>query len=116
MNLKYLTFDTADPARIAGFWGAFLGGEVNHAEYSSSVWWDRGPRLLFLTVPEPKTAKNRCHPDFHTPHMEREVARAVSLGAVETGRHHEESRWVVLEDPDGNEFCIVEDDEPDPHG
>ncbi len=80
------------------------------------MWWDHGPRLLFLTVPESKTAKNRCHPDFHTPHMDDEVARAVALGAVETARHHEESRWVVLEDPDGNEFCIVEDDEPDPHG
>ena len=78
-----------------------------------------GPRLFFQRVPEPKTAKNRVHLDLSvsggpgTPMEERranvaaEVERAVAAGATrlkdydEAGQH-----WVVLQDPEGNEFCL----------
>ena len=116
MHLKYLTFDTDEPMRIARFWGDFLDGEVEETPMGARVVHDRGPRLLFLPVPESKTAKNRCHPDFHTPNLEEWVERAVVCGATETGRFSETHSFVVFQDPDGNEFCIVEDDEPDPYG
>ena len=116
MHLKYLTFDTSEPTRIARFWGELVGGDVIVEDDHAVVKTAHGPRLLFLVVPEPKTAKNRCHPDYHTPDLKHEVARAIELGAVETGRFEESSRFVVLHDPDGNEFCIVEDDHPDPQG
>ncbi|MGP4044826.1 VOC family protein [Streptomyces sp. 2A115] len=68
-----------------------------------------GRRLLFQRVPEPKTVKNRLHIDLHTADGQREaeVARLAELGAVvlrEVKEHGGE--WVVMADPEGNEFCV----------
>ena len=91
--------------------------------------WDRyasrvdpdgvGPRLLFQRVPEPKTAKNRVHLDLNvgggrgTPVEERRarvaaaVERAVAAGATRVRTFDEDGEhWVVLQDPEGNEFCM----------
>ena len=85
-----LTFDAADAVRLAGFWAAVLG----------------------LPVPEPKTAKNRCHPDLHTDDLTRELNRVRALGAEEVERHDGPAgRWVVLRDVEGNEFCLVQDED-----
>ena len=114
MHLKYLTYDTHDPTAIASFWGAVLDAPVGESPTGAYVIPPSGPRLLFLTVPESKTAKNRCHPDYHTRDLDGDVARVLGLGAIETDRFAQPSRFVVFEDPDGNEFCLVEDDHPDP--
>ena len=78
-----------------------------------------GPRLFFQRVPEPKTAKNRVHLDVNVaprgvpPEEAREaiaaeVVRLVALGATESGPFEEHGAyWVVMADPEGNEFCIV---------
>lgn len=64
------------------------------------------PPLLFQKVPEPKTAKNRIHLDFRAPVMADEVARLVGLGAsVIAERSLGDFSWMVLVDPEGNEFC-----------
>ena len=91
--------------------------------------WDRyaarvdpdgvGPRLYFQRVPEPKTAKNRVHLDLAdsggrgTPAEERRrqvaaaVERALAAGATTLGEVDEDDEfWVVLQDPEGNEFCL----------
>ena len=91
--------------------------------------WDRyaarfdpdgvGPRLYFQRVPEPKTAKNRVHLDLavsggrRTPAEERRrqvaaaVERALAAGATTLGEVDEDDEfWVVLQDPEGNEFCM----------
>ncbi len=66
--------------------------------------------MLFLSVSEGKVAKNRCHPDIHTADLEANVARAIAMGAVATARFdNPDDRFVVFEDPEGNEFCIVEE-------
>jgi hypothetical protein len=78
-----------------------------------------GPRLFFQRVPEPKTAKNRLHVDINagggwdTPTEERrrrvdaEVDRLVREGAVAVQEFDElGERWVVMRDPEGNEFCV----------
>ena len=79
----------------------------------------KGPRLLFQRVPEPKQVKNRVHLDVNagggrdTPADERrarvdaKVAELVQLGAtlVREAEEHGE-RWVVMQDPEGNEFCV----------
>ena len=78
-----------------------------------------GPRLFFQRVPEPKTAKNRVHLDLAvsggrgTPVEERRrqvaaaVERAVAAGATTLGEVDEDDEfWVVLQDPEGNEFCL----------
>ena len=91
--------------------------------------WDRyasrvdpdgaGPRLFFQRVPEPKTAKNRVHLDLavsggrETPIEDRRrrvadaVERAVAAGATRIKAYDEAGQhWVVLQDPEGNEFCL----------
>jgi hypothetical protein len=68
---------------------------------------------LFERVPEGKATKNRVHLDL-TPDTtrEQEVARLVSLGATEVGDHRrpDGSGWIVLADPEGNEFCVERSD------
>ena len=112
LALRALTFDAHDPTRLAGFWAAALGwivedvrGEVA-VEPSAEDPWD--VHLVFLSVPEDKVAKNRCHPDLHTDDLEREVVRLVGLGARLISRHDDVSTWAVLHDPEGNEFCVVQ--------
>ncbi len=78
-----------------------------------------GPRLFFQRVPEPKTAKNRVHLDLAvsggrgTPLEERRrkvgqaVERAVAAGATKVKDYDEAGQfWTVLQDPEGNEFCL----------
>ena len=66
------------------------------------------PDILFLKVPEAKTIKNRLHLDLRPVDQTAEVARLEALGAtrIEVGQGPEVS-WVVLADPDGNEFCVL---------
>jgi hypothetical protein len=67
--------------------------------------------LLFIPVPEGKTAKNRVHLDLNSTGLTRdeEVERALGLGATvhEDHRKPDGTGWVTLKDPEGNEFCIV---------
>jgi catechol 2,3-dioxygenase-like lactoylglutathione lyase family enzyme len=76
-----------------------------------------GPRLFFQRVPESKVAKNRVHLDVNvgagrpaderTAHVRAEAARAVALGATQVRVAEQRGEfWVVLQDPDGNEFCL----------
>jgi hypothetical protein len=68
-----------------------------------------GPRLFFQRVPEQKTAKNRVHLDVNVgkDRLDAKVAELVALGATEHGRREElGSSWVVMRDPEGNEFCL----------
>ena len=72
------------------------------------------PDMLFLRVPEAKQVKNRLHIDLRPEDQAQEVARAESLGArrVDIGQGDSVS-WVVMADPEGNEFCILRPLEPD---
>jgi hypothetical protein len=68
-----------------------------------------GPRLYVQKVPEPKAAKNRVHLDISVPPegLEAEVERTVARGATLVEyRSHPGQRWAVLQDPEGNEFCL----------
>jgi hypothetical protein len=67
------------------------------------------PRLLFQTVPEPKTVKNRVHLDLHVgdERREAEVERLIGLGATRLWDGQQgPNRWVTMADPEGNEFCV----------
>ena len=72
------------------------------------------PDILFLRVPESKKAKNRLHIDLRPSDQSAEVARAEALGAhrVDVGQSGAAS-WVVMADPEGNEFCILKAFEAD---
>jgi len=65
------------------------------------------PGLLFARVPERKTLKNRLHLDFRPGDRDAAVARLLSLGAAHVDIGQGEQSWVVLSDPEGNEFCVL---------
>jgi Glyoxalase-like domain len=71
-------------------------------------------RVLFIQVPEAKTGKNRIHFDLRPTDgtRDQELARLISLGArtVQDLRNSDGTGWVVLTDPEGNEFCILRSD------
>jgi hypothetical protein len=109
-----LCIDSNDPRRIAPFWAAVLGYEITGSsedEVELTGPAGSGPTLLFLTVPEGKTVKNRLHIDVKATsgaEQAQELERLLALGArkVDVGQGPDVS-WVVLADPDGNEFCLL---------
>lgn len=108
-RIRSLTFDCAAPAQLAAFWAATLGVSVDDADDEGAiVEMADGSRLLFLRVPEGKSAKNRIHLDLR-PDQPRlaEVARLAELGAS-VARHVEQPGdvFTVMLDPEGNEFCV----------
>jgi len=113
LNLSIITFDCVDNHKLAAFWASVL--EVDIAKTRDDAFAAIGPlpngqHLLFLNVPEAKTAKNRVHLDLHTADHKAEVERVVGLGATRQDEVSEVGLvWTVLTDPEGNEFCIVED-------
>jgi predicted enzyme related to lactoylglutathione lyase len=107
-----LTFDTADPVRVATFWAAALGYDLVDPDPEGSYVADPSGQtrgMFFQKVPEPKTAKNRVHLDVRpTASMAAEVDRLIDLGATVRGYIEEGgSFWTQMRDPEGNEFCIL---------
>ncbi|MEV0672337.1 VOC family protein [Mycobacterium sp. NPDC050441] len=111
LSVEMITFDCTDPDTLARWWAQAVDGTVNAVVPGEFVLVElpNGPNLGFQHVDDPTPGKNRVHVDFHAADMEAEVTRLVGLGATETGRHSfgEEFRWVVLNDPAGNAFCIA---------
>ena len=110
-----LVLDCSDLDRVGDFWGEALGyRKVGYAEpylVLAPADGGSGPELVLQRVPEPKTVKNRMHLDIRTGEMETEVERLLALGATRiTIEPIEEQgmRWVVMADPDHNEFCVCE--------
>jgi hypothetical protein len=102
--------DSGDPGDLGGWWQQALGSVVVNSEpddFEIRPSVDRLPGLLFVSVSEPKVAKNRLHLDFRPDDRDAEVERLLALGATRTDVGHGEQSWVVLEDPEGNEFCVL---------
>ncbi|MGW1747338.1 VOC family protein [Streptomyces sp. NPDC002092] len=92
------------------WWAEALGWVVvNDAadEFEIRPEKDRLPGLIFGPVPEGKTVKNRLHLDFRPDDQDAEVARLLALGARRVDVGQGEQSWVVLADPEGNEFCVL---------
>ena len=68
---------------------------------------ERLPGLLFVRVSEAKSIKNRLHLDFRPDDRDVEVERLLALGATRVDVGQGDPSWVVLADPDGNEFCVL---------
>ena len=107
-----LVLDCADPDKLAEFWSAAIGYTTLGGEGSYVLLVDEGaqqPKLLLQRVTEPKSGKNRMHFDIETPTVDEEVTRLEALGArrieAEVFEEHG-NRWVVMADPEGNEFCV----------
>ena len=107
-----LVLDCADPDKLAEFWSAAIGYTTLGGAGSYVLLVDetgRQPKLLLQRVDEPKSGKNRMHFDIETPTVDEEAARLEGLGAqrVEPDAIEEHgTRWVVMADPEGNEFCV----------
>jgi predicted enzyme related to lactoylglutathione lyase len=109
-----LVLDCTDPERLAAFWAPALGYASLGAAGAYVVLVPErgsGPKLLLQRVPEPKTVKNRMHLDIETADVDAEAARLETLGAhrlrTELVQEHGTS-WVVMADPEGNEFCVCD--------
>jgi predicted enzyme related to lactoylglutathione lyase len=111
--LREVIIDCNEPRRLAEFWGAVLGWTVQQNE---EVFWMSAsgapfPDLLLVFVPvsEKKTGKNRIHLDVSPVGCGRdeEVARLEALGACRVDIGQGDQPWVVLADPEGNEFCVL---------
>ncbi len=125
IRIQCLCVDTTDPAQLAAFWAEALGWRQTHAEDDEVVLEppagsrEEGvvPDLLFLRVAEKKAGKNRLHIDLRPEDQAAEVARLEALGAsrADVGQGPE-STWVVMADPDGNEFDVLRAYRPDEIG
>ena len=111
VRIDCLTIDCDDPERLAAFWCALLGYERQENFTASIRIGPRsgaGPVLLLAPNATPKTAKNRLHLDLRPADRAATVDRAMALGAQPVPWARAESRWTVLEDPEGNEFCVLQ--------
>jgi predicted enzyme related to lactoylglutathione lyase len=116
IRIQCLCIDTRDPATIASFWEAALGWR--------RTWEDKDqvcleppagspedgivPDLVFLKVPEGKTGKNRLHLDLRPADQSAEVTRLEALGARRVSVGQGDVGWVVMADPEGNEFDVLQ--------
>ncbi|WP_114250073.1 VOC family protein [Streptomyces sp. Go-475] len=112
MSLEWeqVMVDSADPEALGRWWAEALGWVVVNDEpdeFEIRPAPDRLPGLLFTSVPERKTVKNRLHLDFRPDDQEAEVARLLALGARRADIGQGEQPWVTMTDPEGNEFCVL---------
>jgi predicted enzyme related to lactoylglutathione lyase len=108
-----LVLDCDDLDRQTAFWAAALGYVHAGTESQYSLLTppadEHGPNLVLQRVPEAKTVKNRFHLDVKVPDIEAEVARLTDLGArrlVDEAFDELGERWILMADPEGNEFCV----------
>jgi predicted enzyme related to lactoylglutathione lyase len=112
-RLAVIAIDAVDPEVVADFWCAVLGWTIVGREPGGITIGDREqtwPRIDVFAVPEGKTVKNRLHLDLRADGVSTadELDRLIALGArrVDVGQPPDAS-WVVLADPEGNEFCLL---------
>ena len=127
-RISHTSFNARDPYAQSLFWAQLLDmsedpddpNEPGHEEcmiFSA----DGRTRLLFIEVPDDKQLRNRVHLDLAPTDLTREaeIERVLGLGATEVDdlRRPDGGGWLVLADPEGNEFCILAGDldRPDPY-
>lgn len=107
VRVDSLAVDCADPPKLAAFWQQVIGGTLE-VDGDGDIWLhSEGISLIFLTVPEHKTVKNRLHLDLRGDTYEEAIARVLELGATRADDIYDGDRWQVFRDPQGNEFCIL---------
>jgi Glyoxalase-like domain len=106
-----LCFDCRDPEKLAQFWSEVLGYErkVEDGLHFIEGPAGSGPTISFIEVPEGKVVKNRLHIDLNPTDRDQheEVERLERLGATRVDVGQGDVSWVVMGDPEGNEFCVL---------
>jgi hypothetical protein len=116
IRIQCVVVDAHDCQLLARFWSAVLGWRVT---YETEDEWvieppegspeaDVVPDILFGKAPDEKVVKNRLHFDLRPKDQEAEVRRLVDLGATRVDIGQRDVSWVVLADPEGNEFCVLQ--------
>ena|SRR5436305_9507261 len=111
-----VTFDCRNPGVVAKFWSEVTGYLLEEVNTPGNDYWVASspgrqlPRLVFVSVPEGKVVKNRVHLDLipAKENQDAELERLLEMGAsiVDDRRKLTPGGWVVLADPEGNEFCL----------
>ncbi len=120
-RVSHTSFDCGDAYGLSSWWKPVLGytdvpGDRNEPGHEECMIIDpvTGHRLLFIEVPDDKQVKNRVHLDLVPTDRTRdeEITRVLALGAREVAdrRNADGTGWMVLADPEGNEFCILRSD------
>ncbi|WP_172388051.1 VOC family protein [Streptomyces sp. MNP-20] len=112
--VRHITFDCRDAYGLGTFWAGVLGGSLAEddapGDPEALLRTPEGTDLLFVVVPDAKTAKNRVHFDLQPQERSRdeEVERLLKLGATLVADHRRPDGlgWVTLADIEGNEFCV----------
>jgi hypothetical protein len=116
LRLQAIVIDARDAAGLARFWAAALGWRITEEGTDEVVLEPPAgspedgvaPDLLFLPVPEGKAVKNRLHLDLRPLDQDAEVTRLEALGARRASVGQDDAvTWVVMADPEGNEFCVL---------
>ena len=113
-GLTEIVIDCNDVELVANFWSAVLDWPLQRTD-NGEVWmsatggYDARPFIVFEPVPERKTVKDRIHLDVSPKGCEQaeELERLLALGATHVDVGQGERRWIVLADPEGNEFCLL---------
>src|ERR1700754_1447411 len=112
VRIGNIAFDCEDVLKVANFWSAVLerpldnGSTALFASIGGTDGARREPAWYFNKVPETKRAKNRVHLDLVNPGPSA-VDELVRLGAAVVGEHQmQDHSWTVMQDPEGNEFCV----------
>ena len=118
LTIQSLIIDSHDPSALASFWEQALGwrrtyekaDEVVLEPPEHSLQDGVAADLLFGLSPDGKVGKNRLHLDLRPDDQAAEVERLLALGAslADVGQDNDEVSWVVMADPEGNEFCVLE--------
>ena len=115
LKIAWLTIDSHDPRKLGGFWKEALDLKVVHEDDEGDEFALAGPgrmgsswNILFYKAPDPKSVKNRLHLDLVPDGpSEDEAQRLEALGATRADIGQKDVTWIVMADPEGNEFCIL---------
>ena len=108
--LHAIVMDVNDLETCGKFWSQVLGTDILFQDERYLRLGHKGerPTLLLQRVPEPHREKNRVHIDLDVPDLDAAVSRVQGLGGHKLRQLNEyDTEWVVMADPDGNEFCLV---------
>lgn len=112
LDWEQVVVDARDPVALGRWWLEALRWIIvndDPGEFEIRPQADRLPGLIFVPVDERKQVKNRLHLDFRPDDQDAEVERLIALGASRVDVGQGDVPWVVLADPEGNEFCVLRD-------
>ncbi len=110
LSWEQVVIDARDPRALGYWWARALDWSVTleeDDEFEIRPAADVTPGLLFVPVADDRVVKNRLHLDFRPDDQAAEVQRLLDLGAVRADVGPSDVSWVVLRDPEGNEFCVL---------